>query len=133
MKALIWSVFALLTLLWTGTAWLLSSLVGWVAKAAQVGDLQAAARAATDWPVPEWVQLWVDPSLIRLAQQALIWAMENLGGLLPTVGSLVGWLSPLIWIVWGLVALLLLVLAAGLHLLAGRHAALQRALPLRQG
>jgi hypothetical protein len=129
MKALIWSVFALFTLLWTFTAWLLSSLVGWVAKAAQLGDLEAAARVATDWPVPEWVQLWVDPAIIRLAQEALIWTLENLGGLIPTLGTLVGWLSPLVWIVWGLVTVLMLVIAAGLHVLVGRHAAFKRMLP----
>jgi hypothetical protein len=120
MKALIWSVFTLLASLWTLFAWILSSLVQWVAQVAQGGDLQAAVRTVAEWPMPEWMAWWMDPGWVRMAQSALVWTLENLGGTLPSLGTLIGWLSPLIWGVWFLVAVLLLIAAGIGHALAGR-------------
>ena len=39
---------------------------------------------------------------------------------MPSAASLMVWIGPLVWAVWGLGMLLLLALAGGLHWLAGR-------------
>jgi hypothetical protein len=33
---------------------------------------------------------------------------------------MMAWLNPVLWVMWGLVAMLMLALAGGLHLLVGR-------------
>ena len=43
-----------------------------------------------------------------------------LGQVMPSAASLMVWIGPLVWAVWGLGMLLLLALAGGLHWLAGR-------------
>jgi hypothetical protein len=76
--------------------------------------------------VPDWIALWVDPQVVRWAQEAVLWALGLLGSLsagLPMAGQVVGWLVPLVWVLWGLGMLVLLGLALGVHVWLGRGAA----------
>lgn len=126
MKAVVWVVFALLSGIWLLFAAATAGLLGWVAANVNLSDAEAVARAATDWPIPAWLSFWVDTAWIQIAQQAAIWAIENLSHFLPWLGTALGWLVPVVWVVWGLVQLLMLVLAALGHALVGRHALTQR-------
>lgn len=118
MKVLLWLMFALLALLWTGGAALLAGLTDWAASVLASGTVVDWAKAAAQWPLPGWIALWVDPQAVRFVQEAVLWALGALGTLangLPLAGQLVGWLVPLVWLGWGLGMVVLLGLTLGLH------------------
>jgi len=121
MKALIWIVAAVLALCWTGFVAVSAALLSWAGEAIASGGVADWGRAASQWPVPEWIALWIDPGLVRALQEAVRWGLDMMGGTLPAAGTLVGWLAPLAWVAWGFGMVLLLALAAGGHWLAGRQ------------
>jgi hypothetical protein len=103
-----------------------AGLTEWAAQVLASGGVADWTRAAANVPVPPWIALWVDPQAVRFVQEAVQWALEVLGSwsaALPTAGQLIGWLVPLVWLLWGLGLLLLLGLAAGAHWWLGRGAA----------
>ena len=118
MKTFVWIATAVLALLWTVSAAVLASLTGWLA--ANAGDVANWSAQIAQWPVPQWLALWVGPEL-------LVWMREAATGLVgwgsaavPVVGSLLQWLAPLVWLVWGRGMVCLLALAGGAHYAAGR-------------
>ncbi len=120
MKWVVWIVFALLALLWTGTAVIVAGLTDWAAAQIASGAAVQAGTALANWPVPDWVALWADPALLRAMQESALWALQATRDLLPALGSLLGWLVPLVWVGWGVGLVLLLAGAALAHLLIGR-------------
>ncbi len=122
MKALIWGLFAVLLLGWSGMAWVSAELVGWLGSA--VGALPAGQAAQTlgDWPVPAWVALWVSPEVIQGLQAAWLEIAGWLGALLPSAEGVSGVVIAVVWIGWGLGALTLLTVAGLAHWLVGRLA-----------
>ena len=120
MRALIWGLFAVLILGWTGMAWVSVELTQWVLAAIGSGDAAQAAQSVASWPVPGWLSLWVTPELIRLVQAMWVDVMGWVGAILPSMEGLSGLVSVLVWVLWGVGALLLLGLAVLLHWLAGR-------------
>lgn len=120
MKLLIWMAFGLLALMWTAGAFVAAEMAGWAATVLASGEAENLGRAAARWPVPEWIALWVDPAWLRAMQQSLLWSLDALRDTLPLLGSLLGWLAPLVWIGWGLGLLLMLVLAATAQIAVGR-------------
>lgn len=130
MKWLLWSVVALAALFWTGLVAVGAQLSDWLAGVVASGQAVEVARGAAQWPVPAWLGLWVDPAWVALLQQAWADAFTWLSDLLPATpgwaGSLLGWVAPLLWVVWALGLGLMLLLAGGLHwLMARRDAAAQ--------
>lgn len=130
MKWLLWSVVALAALFWTGLVAVGAQLSDWLASVVASGQAVEVARGAAQWPVPAWLGLWVDPAWVALLQQAWADAFTWLSDLLPVTagwaGSLLGWVAPLLWVVWALGLGLMLLLAGGLHwLMARRDAAAQ--------
>ncbi len=122
MKAAVWIVFALLSGLWLLFAAATAAVVGWVAANVNIADAESVARAATDWPIPAWLSMWVDTAWLQMAQQAAVWAIENMAVIAPWLSTALGWLVPLIWVVWALVQILMLVLAVLGHVLVNRKA-----------
>lgn len=120
MKIAVWIVFAFLSALWTGGALLVIALSEWAAQLLGSGDAATVGAAAAQWPVPAWVSLWLDPASIKLAQEAVLWALTAGRDVLPMLGSAMGWLEPLIWLIWLLGMVIMLVLAVAGHLLLGR-------------
>jgi hypothetical protein len=120
MKIALWIAFALLALMWTGGAALVAQLVAWSASglaaggAAQVGGVVASAA------MPTWLAPWVDAAAWTAIQESVAGVMAGVSGSLPLVGTAVGWLEPLVWIVWGVGLVILLVLAGLGHWLIGR-------------
>lgn len=130
MKWLLWSVVALAALFWTGLVAVGAQLSDWLAGVVASGQAVEVARGAAQWPVPAWLGLWVDPAWVALLQQAWADAFTWLSDLLPATagwaGGLLGWVAPLLWVVWALGLGLMLLLAGGLHwLMARRDAAAQ--------
>lgn len=130
MKILVWGLAALLAAGWTGLVWFTQQITGWLLGQLDAGALQGAGGAVAQLPVPplpEWLAPWIDtawlPDLQAWASTALGW----LGAVLPAGDTLMAWIGPLLWIGWGMGMLVLLALAALLHLLIGRGPALGRA------
>jgi len=111
-----------LALLWTGGAALVAELVDWAAReAASRGTDAVVASAAGAVTLPSWLSPWVDVSTWNAAVSAVGEAIRAAQASLPSLGSMLGWLVPAVWVVWGLGLALLLALAAGGHWLVGRR------------
>ena len=80
--------------------------------------LLLAAGAVT---LPSWLSPWVDVSTWNAAVRAVSEAISSAQASLPALGSVLGWLTPAVWVFWGLGLALLLALAAGGHWLIGRR------------
>lgn len=130
MKIVLWIVFAVLALLWTGGAALLAQLAQWSATGlAAGGDTPGAvvagvAGVASTATLPAWLAPWIDPAAWTAAQQALTEGWTALSASLPfigsTVGTALGWLVPVIWTLWALGFVLMLLVAAVAHWAIGR-------------
>jgi hypothetical protein len=129
MKTFVWIATAVLALAWTVTAAVLASLAGWLG--ANAGDMGGLTGQIAQWPVPEWLALWVGPEFLTWLRSATSSMMGWGSAALPALGSLLGWLAPLVWVVWALGMVCLLVLAGGAHYAMRR--ALRPALNNRRG
>ena len=119
MKFLIWGITGFLVLLWTGAAAMLSAAVNWLAGS--IGD--PATRnvpSPAQWPVPEWLAVWMPPAIIDQLKTGIAGPLDMLVNGSAWIGPVLGWLPPVIWVMWGLVLALILALATGVHLLVAR-------------
>lgn len=137
---LLWSMIGLLFACWTAVVWVLHAAAQWFAGLAPA-QLEAATMAAGDAArqaipllgLPDGLASGLPAGIaeawLALAQSLLPW----LQSLQQQVPALVGWLSPAIWIGWGVGALLLLLAGIALQILirifAGRR--LPPATPLK--
>lgn len=119
MKFLIWTLTGFLALLWTGAAAVLAGGVNWLA-ASIAQPATSTLPSTAPWLVPDWVAVWMPPGVIELLKAGIAGPLESLVGAATWIGPMLGWLPPLIWGLWGLVLVLLLALAAGIHLLVTR-------------
>jgi len=120
MKTMVWVAFVLLASLWTGLVALTGQATDWLLTAMASGQATDLATAASQWPVPAWLALWVDTGWLQGLQTAWMGAVQWLGQVMPSADGLMGWISPLLWTGWALVMLLLLTCAVAGHWLAGR-------------
>lgn len=134
MKPLIWGVFGLLALCWTGLAAASVQVTEWLLTLVASGQATDAAVAAGQWPVPAWLATWVNPAWLTAMQGAWLGLVQWLAQVLPSAGGLMNWITPLVWITWALGMLCLLVPAIALHWISGRlktPSTLRNAQPLR--
>jgi hypothetical protein len=120
MKTALWIVFALLAALWTGTVLVSAELTGWLASTVASGAAGDVINNVGQWPLPAWLALWIDPAWVQGMQAAWVQVMGWLGQSGPALGSVVSWLIPLIWVVWGVVLLLMLAATVAGHFLLGK-------------
>lgn len=115
MKAVLWSIVLVCALLWSGAIALTHSLATWAAGVAGTADAQTLATLLRDWPLPAWLA-WADPAIV----ESLRLGLSAFGSALvigqPWVASAIGWIGPLLWLVWALGIGLLLLLAGLAHL-----------------
>lgn len=121
MKKLVWIVFALLLLLWTGTLWVAAEFTRWAGAFIGSGQAVDWAAMASSWKLPAWLAWWVDPSLIEGLMSTAVLALEAMRDALPWVESASGWLVAVAWVVWGFGAVLLLLISLGAHALVSRR------------
>jgi len=124
MKTLVWILFALLSLLWTGGAWVLARLGAWAAGLAATGGTVDWVGKVAESPPMLMLARWLDAVWYQRVQDTMISLLQGLGETLPMLGSALTWLAPLTWIAWGFGMLILLLLAGGAHLLLGRMTSL---------
>lgn len=121
MKTLIWICIGLLAACWSGLSWLWIELLQFsVEQVGQAGRAEELGRAVEQWPLPAWLARWVDPAWDAALRALLQGLLSLVAALAPWLGSALGWLLPLAWIVWGGGMLLLAAIGAGLHLLIRR-------------
>lgn len=108
MKIVLWSLFALAALLWTGGAALMARLVQWSLQGLGTVDLSALGTATATIAVPPWLSPWTDAGAWAALLQALGSLLAGAAALLPALGGLAGWLVPAVWVAWGLGLLALL-------------------------
>lgn len=120
MKVLIWGLFALLALLWTGLVLVSAELIGWLATMVASGQAGDVIGNVGQWPVPAWLSVWIDPAWVQGLQATWVQLMAWLGATGPALGGVMGWLVPLMWIVWGVVMLMMLAAALAAHFLLGK-------------
>jgi hypothetical protein len=123
MKTLIWSLFGLLALLWSGLCWAGAALLRWAAGLLSgTGNAPADwGRVLADWPLPQWLALWADVAALRSLLELIASMVESLQAVWPGVDSALAWLMPLLWVVWG-GGLLMLIGLTGLALWLARAA-----------
>ncbi len=122
MKVIIWSVFLLLALLWTAGAGLLAWLTEWSIGLLSSGSAADLMERAGQITAPPWLGPWFDLAGWRELLQWSTSVLETVSALLPSAGQSLGWLVPVVWIVWGLgLAGLLLLTLIGLRLLRAPH------------
>ena len=119
MKLLIWILTAFVALLWTGAAAMLSAAVNWLA-ASSADPAIRGAQAMAQWPLPDWLAVWLPPGVIEPLKASISELLGSVVTATSWIEPMLGWLSPVIWVIWALVLALMLVLAGGAHLLAGR-------------
>jgi len=121
MRIAIWLGFGLLMLVWTALSWLAATVARWSADALKTGgvpDLSAVQSGLSG--VPEPVKQLLGGDMPEAIVATVQWATQWMEPALPWLGSAVGFLVPLVWVGWGLVAILLVVAAVALHLLTQR-------------
>jgi hypothetical protein len=121
MKALIWLVFLVLMAFWTGLVALTEQLSQWLLASMANGQVGELASLAGQWPVPAWLGLWVDTAWLKSLQEAGVGLVQWLGQVMPSSQGLMGWITPLLWLGWGLGTVLLLVGAVIGHMLLGKR------------
>jgi len=120
MKAAVWILFALLSMLWTGTVMIFAKLTDWFAITMASNPAGDVINNAGQLPMPTWLSPWIDPTWIQDLQVTWVQILGWLGQSGPAIGGLVSWLIPLLWVVWGFVMLLMLASALAGHFLLGK-------------
>jgi hypothetical protein len=120
MKILAWSLCLVLVVLWTGMVALTAEAARWISGGLASGQLKDFASGAAQWPAPDWLSSWIDPHWMQMLQSSLLYVLNTVADLSPQLSSVVSWLVPLIWVVWGVGMLSLLGLTGGAHWLIGR-------------
>lgn len=118
MKFLIWASTGLVALLWTLMIAVMASLANWLAGSTTeaVGGLQTISQ----WPMPAWLSLWVDPVWLEPLKAMMAWVLDLLTVASPWLAPVLGWVAPLLWFIWAVVMLLMLAIASGGHVLLGK-------------
>lgn len=94
------------------------SLVDWLAG--QGGQLQSGMQTISQWPLPPWTSLWLDPAWMEALRASMVWTVEVFAAWTPWIAPVLDWIAPILWGIWAL-GMAGLVVLAGLGLwLVGR-------------
>lgn len=108
MKAILWGGLALLALLWTSGAALLAKAVHWSAKRMSAEPTMTFEMATSSVVIPVWLAAWFDPMALTTILETMQDMLGSFSSVLPTLGMVMAWLIPAIWITWALGMLILL-------------------------
>lgn len=115
MKILLWTLFGVVALLWTGAAALATAVIRAVQGVLAGQSSVDLAAWISGWSVPNWLLALIDVRWVQAVQVFLVQLLEELPHDWPMLAQPVGWLVPVVWFVWALVLLLMLAVILGLH------------------
>ena len=118
MKFLLWGATLFVAVLWTLLVALTTSVANWLAGAGV--PVVGAVQQVAEWPMPAWVALWLDPARVDGVRAMLTWTIDFVVNYAPWLFSALGWIAPLLWMLWGLGMFVLLLIAAVGQVLLGR-------------
>ena len=121
MKIAVWVIFSVTALLWTVGSYIAVKLTQWGTQMLATASFEQLNSNVTQWPLPEMLPLWFDAGSILALQHLALLSLEAFRNAMPYMSTMMGWLVPVIWIVWGLGILCLLMMAGGAHWLASRY------------
>lgn len=114
MIAIIWSVFAFLLISWTAIAWATAALTSWGAQTMTApGGMEVLGASGA--MLPQWITAWMSPEVLQALVQTARFSAGVLEAVLPWAGAAAGWLIPIIWIGWFIVAIFMTVIAVVVH------------------
>ena len=119
MKILIWAITALLLLMWSGVIAIAATVVTWFAGLS-TDPAQRGVKAIAELPLPDWVTVWMPPAVLERVMSSMTGLLDSMVGAVTWLMPMMAWLNPVLWVFWAFVAILMLALAAGLHVLMGR-------------
>lgn len=128
MKLIVWLVFTMVVVLWTGATVLVVQAIEWSAQQILLGSPAILATATGNIVIPIWMSPWLDPSVWATILQTVQGVLVNAATAVPFLSSVLGWLAPLVWVVWALGLLLLLAMAIAGTLLLQRFRSGERAM-----
>lgn len=120
MKFTLWVAFAVIAALWSGTVFISAELTKWLAASVSRGKPGELVTNAGDWPVPAWLNMWIAPTSVESFQVHWAQVLGSLGQTGPLLEGVLSWLIPLIWVIWGGVMLIGLIVAMAGHFLIGK-------------
>lgn len=118
MKTLIWGAAAVLALMWTVVVALMASIVDWLSTRSM--DSSDWMGQVSQWPLPPWLAPWLDPATARWLQEVASGSLRWLSDMTPHLQSALQWISPLLWVGWGLGLIALLVVSGAAHFAVGK-------------
>ena len=120
MKLILWIAFAVIAALWSSIVFIFAELTKWLVASMSGLKPGELITNAGDWPVPAWLSIWIDPALVKSFQASWMDVFSWLNQAVPSLEGVVSWLTPLIWVIWGVVMLIGLLAAFAGHLLIGK-------------
>jgi hypothetical protein len=108
MKTILWGGIAFLSVLWTSGAALLAQGVVWASRRMSEGPALTLEAAGGSVLIPVWLASWFDPTALNTVVQTVQGDLTNFFSVLPTMGMVLAWLVPAIWMTWGIGMLILL-------------------------
>lgn len=117
MKILLWLVTLFIAALWTLGIAVMASAAGWLASQAGAGAGVGAdwATQLAQFPLPAWIESWLNTVWVEQLRASSVQLLGWLGKALPAASPILGWIAPLLWIIWAIVLLPILALAVGAH------------------
>ena len=126
MKILVWSVFVFAVLLWTGVAVIAAEAIQWASQRLSANAPALLESAAGNIVIPPVISPLLEPAAWATLFQSVQSVLASAATAVPLIGSIFGWLVPLVWVVWGLGSAALLALAIGVIFLINRYYSFER-------
>lgn len=120
MRTLVWVLFALAALFWTGGAVVAAGALDWFAGMAASGSTADWGAAIGSWSIPAWATYWIDVTVLHALLEGAVSLLQGLQQAWPWVGTMLGWLVPLTWVLWGLGLVLMLTIVVLIDLVVRR-------------
>ncbi len=122
MRLIVWGVFLLLAISWTGFVVVSAQVIEWSVRSLSAGSSALLEAATGNIVIPMWLSPLLEPSAWAALLQTVQASLAGVSDFAPLVGTLIGWVEPIVWVVWGLGLLLLIGLAVAVNAFISRRA-----------
>ena len=88
--------------MWTGFAALVAQAIAWSSDRLSTGAVGTLEMATNQIVIPGWASAWLAPSDWATVFMFVQSAIDNAAATVPLLTSVLGWIAPLVWVVWAL-------------------------------